>query len=183
MGDELYQDFAGNAYLAYNALEYLLEEGASAWFEGDFEGHLLAAYRRTMEQLSQDLKGAPADWQWQMLQTVTFENVLGQVALLRPIVNRGPYPYGGDHMTVGRAAYDLTNPFKVNSAAGLRFVAVMEKGAVRARGVIAGGQSGHILSPHYDDQIESWLEGRYYDLLFDREALQKTDPEAMELKR
>ena len=111
------------------------------------------------------------------------ENVLGSVALLRPLVNRGPYPFGGDHMTVGRAAYSLTDPFKVDSAAGFRFIAVMDRGALRTRAVVAGGQSGHLLSPHYDDQIEDWLKGNYYDLLYYREDLLKTDPDLLELQR
>ena len=183
MGGTLYQQFIGNDYLAYNATEYLLEKGDSAWFDGDFEALLLCSYRRTVARLMQQLGKKPEQWQWQKLQTITFENVLGQVPLLGSLVNRGPYPYGGDHMTVGRAAYALADPFKVNSVAGLRFIAVMEKGAVRARAVIAGGQSGHLLSPHYDDQIESWLAGNYYDLFFDKDALLKTDPQALELQR
>jgi penicillin amidase len=183
IGDELYQDFIGNAYAAYNTMEYLLEKGDSAWFDGDFAGLLLASYRRTIARLIRELGSKPERWQWQKLQTITFENVLGQVPLLGSLVNRGPFPYGGDHMTVGRAAYSLTEPFKVNSVAGLRFIAVMESGAVHARGVIAGGQSGHLLSRHYDDQIKSWLEGAYYDLLFERDALLRTDPAMMELLR
>ncbi|NMD42787.1 MAG: penicillin acylase family protein [Firmicutes bacterium] len=183
MGSELYQDFIGNAYAAYNTMEYLLEKGDSPWFDGDFAGLLLASYRRTIGRLIHELGNEPEQWQWQKLQTITFENVLGQVPLLGPLVNRGPFPYGGDHMTVGRAAYSLTEPFKVNSVAGLRFIAVMESGAVHARGVIAGGQSGHLLSRHYDDQIKSWLEGSYYDLLFYKDALLQTDPAAMELRR
>ncbi len=183
MGDDLYHDFIDGGYAAYNVLEYLLEKDDPAWFEGKFDEILLAAYRRTIEQLTEELGKNPDSWQWQKLQTITFENVLGQAPLLGSLVNRGPFPFGGDHMTVGRAAYSLTDPFKVNSAAGLRFIAVMDRGALRTWGVVAGGQSGHLLSPHYDDQIESWLEGSYYDLHYYREDLLKTDPDELELRR
>jgi penicillin amidase len=183
MGDELYHDFIATAYVAYSALESLLERGDSPWFGGDLEGLLLSSYRRAIAKLTGELGGKPERWQWQRLQTITFENVLGSVALLRPLVNRGPYPFGGDHMTVGRAAYSLTDPFKVDSAAGFRFIAVMDRGALRTRAVVAGGQSGHLLSPHYDDQIEDWLKGNYYDLLYYREDLLKTDPDMLELQR
>ena len=181
MGDELYHDFIDGGYTAYNALEYLLEKNGSPWFEDEFDEMLLGAYRRTIEQLTEELGKNPDDWQWQKLQTITFENVLGQAPLLGALVNRGPYPYGGDHMTVGRAAYSLTDPFKVNSAAGLRFIALMERGALRTWGVVAGGQSGHLLSPHYDDQIESWLEGSCCELFYYRADLLKTDPHKLEL--
>ncbi len=183
MGGDLYRAFIDNAYLAYNALEYLLEKGDSAWFGDDLNAMLLASYRKTMVQLDQQWSGKPEQWQWQKLQTITFEHLMGEVAILRPLVNRGPFPYGGDHMTVGRAAYALTDPFKVNSAAGLRFIAVMDPGGIRSRGVLAGGQSGHPLSKHYDDQIEAWLTGHYYDLIFSREALLQQDLQIMELNK
>jgi penicillin amidase len=67
-------------------------------------------------------------------------------------------------MTVGRAAYSLSEPFKVDLGAGLRFLSVLREDGIKAKAVLAGGQSGHPLSEHYDDQIETWLDGEYYTL-------------------
>ncbi len=38
--------------------------------------------------------------------------------------------------------------------------------AVRARGVYPGGQSGNPGSRFYDDLLDTWAQGRYYDLFF-----------------
>jgi len=30
--------------------------------------------------------------------------------------------------------------------------------------LLAGGQSGHSWSEHYEEQIDAWLEGEYYEV-------------------
>jgi penicillin amidase len=46
---------------------------------------------------------------------------------------------------------------------------------VRALGVYPGGQSGNPGSKHYDDLLEYWAEGKYYECLFLRSQDQKSD--------
>lgn len=173
MGDTLYHRFIDKGYLAYKALDHLLEKGESAWFENGGAGKTndvgdmpAKAYLRAMETLSARLGPNPETWQWQDLQSVALSHVLGENRILARFFNRGPHPWGGDHETVGRAAYNLKEPFEVTFAAGLRYIAVMDPEGIDARAVIAGGQSGHFLSDHYDDQLETWLDGRYYRVGF-----------------
>jgi penicillin amidase len=45
----------------------------------------------------------------------------------------------------------------------VRVVAEMTR-PMRVWAVIPGGQSGHPLDPHYDDQTDSWLRGRYFEI-------------------
>ena len=35
----------------------------------------------------------------------------------------------------------------------------------RSRFIIAGGQSGNSLSPHYHDQVERWRDGRFLTIV------------------
>lgn len=170
MGDELYQTFTGSAYLAYNALEYLLEREESPWFERGMDHMLLESFIRTVKELTDSHGDEPSQWQWQQLQQVSLEHLMGEVDILRPIFCRGPFPYGGDHMTVGRAAYSLHDPFNVLFGASMRYIAVMNP-EIEAYGVLAGGQSGHFMSPHYDDQVEAWLKGEYYPLILSADKL------------
>lgn len=161
MGEDLYRRFISRGYMAYKALDYLLERRGAAWFGDEAAAIVAKSYIRTIEKLSEDFGPDPERWQWRDLQTVSFAHVMGKNKRLRPFFSRGPYPYGGDHETVGRAGYTLTDPFHVNFAAGLRFIAVMTPD-IETHAVIAGGQSGHFMATHYDDQLETWLEGAYY---------------------
>ncbi len=164
MGDDLYLEFIKQGYIAYNCLEYLLEKKESAWFSGGLEEPLLSSYSRSVDELVEKQGDDLEAWRWDKLQTINFKHDLGAAPVIGDyLFNRGPYPYGGDHMTVGRARYALDDPFNVIAGAGLRFIAVMDE-KIYSRAVIAGGQSGHPLSPHYSDQLETWLEGDYYEV-------------------
>ncbi len=163
------------------SLDYQLEKEESAWFEDRLDELLLNSYRRTMIELAEQLGSELDQWRWQDLQSVSFDHVLGEVALLKPFFNSGPYPYGGDNETVGRANYSLNDLFNVTLPAGLRFIAVMEP-QIEAYGVFAGGQSGRFMSKHYDDNIDTWPEGRYYQLVSSRQELLEKQPRLMTLK-
>ncbi|MCB0526440.1 MAG: penicillin acylase family protein, partial [Saprospiraceae bacterium] len=45
----------------------------------------------------------------------------------------------------------------------------------KAVGVFPGGQSGNPGSKWYDNMVESWANGEYYDLLFLKSADQQSD--------
>ena len=64
---------------------------------------------------------------------------------------------------------DSNNCFALwNSLAKVVFVAVVEFGdKVKAKTILAGGQSGDSSSPHFDDQIDryahqNWKDAAYY---------------------
>lgn len=38
---------------------------------------------------------------------------------------------------------------------------------------LPGGQSGHLASPHYQDGVVDWQQGRYHPMLFSRAAVQQ----------
>jgi len=37
--------------------------------------------------------------------------------------------------------------------------------------IVPGGISGNFMSPHYDDQIELWLAGKFRPFVLNREAV------------
>ncbi len=47
---------------------------------------------------------------------------------------------------------------------------------VRALGVYPGGQSGNPGSPYYDQMIDTWARGDYYELFFMRDAEDRRRP-------
>lgn len=59
---------------------------------------------------------------------------------------------------------EVLNAVKNGHGPSWRMVVSMEK-EVKAWGVYPGGQSGNVFSPHYDDLIDTWSKGDYYELL------------------
>lgn len=57
---------------------------------------------------------------------------------------------------------------------GNSFVAVVEFGdKVKAKSMLAGGQSSDPNSPHFDDQAQPYADGKFKDVAFYREDVEK----------
>ncbi len=63
---------------------------------------------------------------------------------------------------------------RIYGTSGNSFVAVVEFGdKVRAKTMLAGGQSGHPDSPHFDDQAQRYVDGQFRDVAYYREDVER----------
>lgn len=136
---------------------------------------LSQAYERLEEKF-----GSPKKWEWSKMHAIHFQHPLGQVWFLK-FLNRGPYPIKGTKDTVNASFFLFDNPFRTEYGVSYRQIIDLDdmKNSVF---VLPTGQSGHFLSRHYDDQIKTWLEGRYYPMLFDMETIEKESEGKLILK-
>jgi len=85
--------------------------------------------------------------------------IFGKQKLLNGIFNLGPVPVGGDQNTGSQHGCRPTGPtHPPHNIAGLRAVFDPADWA-NCRFVLAGGQSGNPVSPHYDDLFALWWKG------------------------
>jgi acyl-homoserine lactone acylase PvdQ len=63
-------------------------------------------------------------------------------------------------------------PFEQHALPGYRQIVDLSP-ANDSRFLDAVGQSGHVLSPHYDDALPLWASGRHRKMLMDRAAIEK----------
>ncbi|WP_338761140.1 penicillin acylase family protein [Massilia sp. METH4] len=87
-----------------------------------------------------------------------------------------PVPYASGNWGA-LAAYGMTSPQTTKRIYGERgnsFVAAVEFGRkIRAKSILAGGQSGDPASPHFNDQAEMYARGEFKDVLFYKEDVLK----------
>ena len=107
-------------------------------------------------------------WRWGDAHQATHRHaVLGDVALVRSLVNIRQSTSGGDHTLMrARSSGREPNPFaNVHGAAyrGVYDFADPEASVF----VISTGQSGHPLSRHYDDLGDLWRRGEYIPMTLD----------------
>ncbi len=100
----------------------------------------------------------PARWQWGRWHRMTVYHPVGEsVSVLGGLFNVGDWPLPGSADTPYNASFDAETGL-VNHGASWRVVVDLSTGA--GRDVLLPGNSGHVLSPHYKDQAETWLAGR-----------------------
>jgi penicillin G amidase len=158
-------------------LEKLLAAPESPWYDlghGEQRDEVMRiALRQTVDWLKETLGPRMDDWAWGKLHAILFPHMLGQVKALAPFLSRGPHPLGGDGTTVcatgGGAPRLGGHPL---TGAPFRFVADLSDWD-KCMGVLTPGQSGRQGSPHYDDQLPSWLQGEYRPMHFSRQAVER----------
>ncbi|MBF9033618.1 penicillin acylase family protein [Rhodobacterales bacterium HKCCE2091] len=121
-----------------------------------------------LQWLEERYGGAIESWRWgNAHEAVHRHPVLGDTALLSWIVNIRQSTSGGD-FTLQRGATPgtLPDPFLNTHSAGYRGVYDFADPDSSVF-VIATGQSGHPLSPYYDDLGELWRRGEYIPMSLD----------------
>jgi len=87
-----------------------------------------------------------------------------------------PVPYASGNWG-SLAAFGMTSPQTTRRIYGERgnsFVAAVEFGPrIRAKSILAGGQSGNPASPHFMDQAEMYARGEFKDVLFYKDDVLK----------
>jgi penicillin amidase len=119
---------------------------------------------------TQSLLGAKASaWRWGDLHTITFRHPLANTPPRGSVFNRGPVERGGDGMTP-----NATSGPSFSQASGASYRHILDF-ADWDRSVFTStpGQSGQPGSPHYDDLLPLWSEGKYSPLPYSRGAVEK----------
>jgi penicillin amidase len=153
----------------------LINQPDSWWITqaGGRDALLIRGLKQATNWLRENLGGNPDGWQWGKIHHAVFPHPLGLQKPLDLVFNRGPVPIGGDTDTPCQTGYKPDAPFD-NNAWGPSFRQIVDLNDL-SKSVITTvpGQSGHIGSQHYDDFIQSWLEGKYHPMLWDRLAIEK----------
>lgn len=123
----------------------------------------------------------PKRWQWVKLHFSFFVHPMAPILdkAGQAQVNVGPLPRGGSAYTVNVSSY---HPDSFWQAHGPSFRMVLDVGNWdNSRAINTPGQSGDPSSPHYRDLAGSWAEGKYFPLLYSRDAVQKAASKVIEL--
>ncbi|WP_207478978.1 penicillin acylase family protein [Arenibaculum pallidiluteum] len=134
---------------------------------------LSASLETTLDALAARHGPNLAAWRWGLEHRAALENqVLARVPVLGRLYDIGVETDGGN-FTVNRGAFVLRDeaaPFAHTHGAGYRAVYDLAD-LSRSLFVIATGQSGNPLSPHYADFVGRWAAGRHVTIAGSREAL------------
>ena len=141
------------------------------WFGRPWEDEIAAAVEAAVRTLT-TLKGEDtAGWAWGKVRPVEIKHPVGEQKPMNKIFNLGPFPWGGDSNTIAQTSVD---PMEATNDPGfiasLRFVADVGNWDA-CEWIIPAGQSGNPLSPHYEDQLPLWREGRGITIAWTPEAV------------
>ena len=141
----------------------LLQADPAGWFApGQRKATVIQALQETWDKLAADLGPDPADWQWGRVHKIRLHHPLTYLPIGREMLDQGGQAVGGSGITVCNTGMDPT--YMATIGANYRLVTELDAKAPVLYATDAAGQSGHPGSPHYCDQLSSWLEGQLYAL-------------------
>jgi penicillin amidase len=144
------------------------EEGAAAWCGGACGPVVRAARDEALAEITRSGRVALDELRWGTRHRAMHDHpALGAVPLVARIANiRHPSPGGDDTLLRGLTRGGEVRPFDNVHASGYRGLYDMAAPDA-SRFVLATGQSGHPLSPHYRDQNRLWRDGGYLPMQLD----------------
>jgi penicillin amidase len=163
---------------AYLIALRILEQEEREWMR-DEQGKTIgsvdivaAALKDTLVYLETNVSFDMNKWQWGKLHRIAFKHALGSVKPLDLLLNRGPFPFGGDTSTVWQAEFVPRLPISDESVVSASWRQIMDLSDWNnSLGVHPTGQSGHPASRHYADQMPLWLQGKHHPLWWSREKI------------
>jgi penicillin amidase len=142
-------------------------ERDSIWWKKFDRGELFKrTFKDSIVELEKIYGNNIADWQWGKIHTIEYFHPIGRVKLLGKIFNLGPFPIAGATQEVNNQKFNSYKDFQVRAGPSTRRIIDFSK-PEKSLGILPIGNSGHMLSPFYDNQVKLFLNGEYRDQLMD----------------
>ena len=119
-------------------------------------------------------------WTWGELHVVSFRHSLDQAPGAKSIMDRGPVPRPGDDYTVNATGF-YGDSFEQVAGASYREI-LDTSNWDNSEAVNTPGQSGQPESLHYSDLLPLWRDGKYFPLLYSREAVERETSDKLVLQ-
>jgi penicillin amidase len=190
MGRDLFNQYVFLANVPYRNIIELLEMQNSEWFDNKSTSELenkndiiRKSLADALDELEKKFGKNIKEWQWGKLHKVTFKHPFsGASGLLDGLIDIGPFEISGDGTTILNSEYPFSDsiekyplfrhdPFDCELGPSMRFIYDFAN-PDEFYLILTTGQSGNILSDHYDDMTQLWLEGNYLKIKTDEESIQ-----------
>jgi len=165
LGEDLFRAYVEIFNQSLTPIAAILRDSGSPWFVEIPRRRLAAAsLAAAIADLTERLGGDMSRWRWGDLHKLRLSHPLDAIRPLGRFLSVGPFPSGGDGVTINLGFFRRSRPYAHTAGASLRMIADMAD-PERDLFVISPGQSGHFLSPYYSDQLPLWRDGRYLPLV------------------
>jgi penicillin amidase len=192
MGNDLYNEYVFVQNIPLRSVMQLMENPQSSWFDDPATAQkenrddiIRKSLADGLSELEQTYGSDPADWQWGRIHNVIFKHSFSGISpLIDRLINIGPFEIGGDGTTIFNTEYPLTTAsdqypqlkhkeFENNLGPVMRYIYDFSK-PDEINLILTTGQSGNVMSSHYSDMTDYWLEGKYLKIKTDVPSIQSS---------
>jgi penicillin G amidase len=162
MPEDIYALMPGKSQAMDEMLREAYAGNEGVWIEqeGGLDAFVYKAFEDAVSTITTKYGTNISKWKWGTYNQLTFDHpIAGSSDILATYLNPAKIGVGGSSVTVQAAAEDGNG--NVYHGASWRFVADLND-LTSAQHLVGPGQSGHVKSKWYDNQVSNWVYGRYH---------------------
>jgi penicillin amidase len=180
MGDEQFRMFR-NTHQMKCSYKALLSDPRSPWWDNvetkdvveTRDQIVMDSFKKAIRFLSNRFPNR-RNWKWANMHTLEHKHALGQVKPLNKIFNIGPYAVPGGMETINNMSFHMRTDSTFEVAFGPAMRTIVDLGNPQhALSILPTGQSGHVMSRHYNDQAILHANGLYRPMLTNKAQIEK----------
>ena len=185
MVDEMGQTWL-DAYMTTHwksrSFSLLMRNAGSPWWDNaqsaevETRGQVLKeSFFLSVDQLKASLGKNPADWKWGDVHTLTLNHPFSNASdALGGFFGIEQAPFRGGHETINAAGFVWNGDGHYDTRVGAQMRIIIDLGEINnSLSIAPAGQSGHVFSPHYDDQAEAYRLGTFRRQDMNKERIEK----------
>jgi len=170
------------SHMMKRSTKILIENETSIWWDNinskniveTRNDQLIDAFDRSISDLEKQLGPDIQDWKWGIVHTVEYVHPIGRKKPFDKIFNIGPMPIKGGNEVINNLGFNLngTGQYKVTYGPAMRII-IDFSDVDNAVSVLPTGQSGNIMSDHYNDQAKMYADGDFREMLMNKAEIEK----------
>jgi penicillin amidase len=143
------------------------------WKKYDRKNLIQASYIDAIDFLKNKFGNDSKNWMWGKIHTIEFSHPVGKVWPLNYLFNLGPYPVSGATQDINNLkSNNFKDTFEVKAGPSTRRIISFDN-INDAQGILPVGESGHLLSPYYSNQVERYLKGIYRPMRIEKSIIKE----------
>ncbi|MBT8293974.1 MAG: penicillin acylase family protein [Eudoraea sp.] len=179
LGPELFQQFL-TTHFHKRLIAPMALKKESVWWDNTLTEEtienkkdiVLTSFNMALDSLKAEFGESSSQWTWDKVHTLEHGHPIGQVEMFRSFFNVGPFPVDGTREVINNMFFPYTKDgqYKVNSGPSTRRI-VDFSDIENSVSILPTGQSGNPFSPHYKDQAELFVQGKFRKMMMNKEEI------------
>ena len=183
VGDEVFQKLF-STHLLKRSYPKMFREPASPWWDDvktsakveTRESIVLKSFQKSVMELEDELGADIQSWTWDRVHSLEHPHVFSAVSILKEFFHVGPFPSTGGNETVNNAGFIFNGNGEYIAHYGPAMRIVIDFADIEnAVSILPTGNSGNVMSPHYSDQAEMYVNGKFRKMKMNKKEIGKSN--------
>ncbi|MEM9051225.1 MAG: penicillin acylase family protein, partial [Bacteroidota bacterium] len=183
VGNEVFEKLF-TTHLLKRSYPKIFQELESPWWDDvkteakieSRESIVLKSFQKSVMELEDELGTDVQSWTWDRVHILEHPHVFSAVSVLKEFFHIGPFPAPGGNETVNNAGFILNGNGEYIAHYGPAMRIVIDFADIEnATSILPTGNSGNVMSPHYSDQAEMYVNGEFRKMKMNKKEIETSN--------